>query len=183
MIQAAPVLPSNGSPLLNADTSRQSRALQEQSTSRQRNEYAYVDGQEQKYSSLLTENHYPGHRQPQPRHVYGQTPLQRNQYRYSSSRYQLGHDTHDARARAKQVAEQLYGRFRASDQYMKYRTRQQKDKNHEQKWPDHLEWAFFQGTMTMKGNLAIFADIFNSARVLAPDGPAPNTSQGQEKRT
>lgn len=152
MIQAAPVLPSNGSPLLNADTSRQSRALQEQSTNRQHNEYSYVDGQEQKYSSLLTETHYPGHQQPQPRHVYGQTPLQRNQYRYSSSRYQLGHDTHDARARAKQVAAQLYERFRASDQYMKYRTRQQKDdKNNEQKWPDHLEWAFFQGAMTIQG--------------------------------
>ncbi|KAK4504041.1 hypothetical protein PRZ48_004956 [Zasmidium cellare] len=147
MIQPAPVLPSNGSPLLNADTGRSSRALQEQSNNRQHNEY-YAEPQEQKYASLLTENNYPGHhQQPQPQHIYRQTPLQRNQYRHSSSRYhQLGHDTHDARARAKHIASQLYERFRASDQYMKYRNRQQKDdKNGEgQKWPDHLEWAFFQ---------------------------------------
>lgn len=44
-------------------------------------------------------------------------------------------------------AEQLYRRFEKSDQYVKYRARQAKDDkgNGDQKWPDHLEKAFFRG--------------------------------------
>nr|POE66101.1 hypothetical protein CFP56_54362 [Quercus suber] len=54
-------------------------------------------------------------------------------------------------AYAIRTAKNLLGRFKASVQYMKYRTRQQKDSKqaHEQKWPDHLEEAFFRGKKDM----------------------------------
>nr|POE79787.1 conidiophore development regulator abaa [Quercus suber] len=44
------------------------------------------------------------------------------------------------------TAKNLLRRFKASEQYMKYRNRQQKEnrQGQEQKWPDHLEEAFFR---------------------------------------
>ncbi|EME45955.1 hypothetical protein DOTSEDRAFT_127012, partial [Dothistroma septosporum NZE10] len=53
----------------------------------------------------------------------------------------------DDRARVEKAARILYHRFRNSESYMKYRTRQQKDdkgNQGEQKWPDRLEQAFFE---------------------------------------
>ena len=50
-------------------------------------------------------------------------------------------------ARIRFDSERLYNRFKKSDQYVKYRNRQTKDDkgNEDQKWPDHLEKAFFRG--------------------------------------
>ena len=46
------------------------------------------------------------------------------------------------------TARDLYQRFRSSDQYVKYRERQSdRQQSEDQKWPDRLERAFFQGML------------------------------------
>lgn len=151
MIQPAPVLRSNAPPLSDADGIGQSRVLQEHSGNRQFNEYSYVDeSTEEKYpATLLAENAYCSHqahhqRPHQPHPVHQQPSHSRQHNRNGSARSQIDPNH---RARAEKTARYLYHRFRASDQYMKYRTRQQKDEKPgtEQKWPDRLELAFFQG--------------------------------------
>lgn len=145
MIQPARVLLSNAPPL-DSDSSHASRVLQEHSGNRQLNDDSYANAIDDKYpSTLLAENNYPVHQPVHgPQHVYRQTLQQKHGYRYGHSRH-LG--VQSDQVRNAKIARFLYHRFRASDQFMKYRHRQQTPdkKSQEQKWPDHLERAFIQG--------------------------------------
>lgn len=160
MLQPTRVLPSNAPPLQEGGDGlhQASRVLQEHSGNRQQHydfgntsawdqsKYSYDD---QKYPAnvLAGENAYPRHHvqhhqgQHQHTQLYQPQPQHRATWRYS---YPRGYQDEAA---LQYNAERLYRRFRQSDQYNKYRTRQSKEDkgNGEQKWPDHLEKAFFRG--------------------------------------
>ena len=153
MIQPSRVLPSNAPPLTEGDNLHHaSRILQEHSGNRQQSDLGLQNDYEQKYpSSLLTENTYPrhhGHQQlHQTQHLYHPQPQHRQIWRYGHLRGSFGYPSPEQLAKIEFEADRLYRRFRQSDQYIKYRTRQSKDDkgNGDQKWPDHLEKAFFRG--------------------------------------
>lgn len=151
MIQPTQVLPSNTSPLRNDDNVYQaSRLLQKHSGNRQQPDFSFGDEYNPKYaSSVLTGNHFSiGHQQPyQQAQLYHPQPRLRQQWRYGYTRGGHRHNAPEEEARVRYDAERLYNRFRKSDQYVKYRNRQTKDdkNNDDQKWPDHLEKAFFRG--------------------------------------
>jgi hypothetical protein len=162
MMLPARVLPSNAPPLLDGDALQSaSRVLQEHSGNRQISDLAFVETDyEQKYSgvTLFNENSYELQIQPpQPQHHLQQQQLthhlhyHRPQHRHHTLRHGQHYATNPYLARlhdpkAVVEAEFLYRRFKQSDSYVKYRNRQSKgDKNEEQKWPDHLEKAFFRG--------------------------------------
>lgn len=166
MLQPTRVLPSNAPPLQEGNDGLQqaSRVLQEHSGNRQQHhdfgstadwdptKYLY----DQKYpANVLTgENAYARHQaphqypQPQHQHLYHPRPQHRHAWRYGGYRAPYGQIDE---VRVQHDAERLYQRFRQSDQYVKYRTRQSKDDkgNGDQKWPDHLEKAFFRGRFSM----------------------------------
>ncbi|CAK1356868.1 unnamed protein product [Cercospora beticola] len=143
MLQPTPVVPSNA-PLHHQESyTRSSRVLQEHSGNRQQDYYAAsVD---QKYpASYLTENTYPAYQQvPRPLHTNTHSLLQHNRLRHPQQRFHHGQrDPQQIRKEARY----LFHRFRSSDGYMKYRNRQHKEDKgvSEQKWPDRLEYAFFE---------------------------------------
>ncbi|KAK5171196.1 uncharacterized protein LTR77_004340 [Saxophila tyrrhenica] len=153
------VLRSNAPPLDDGDgLDLTSRILQEHSGNRQHNAYPFPTGFEQKCpTSLLTENAYSRHHQWTGHHndhqqLYYPRPHPRLALRHGYPR--IGHPQCSPQEEAKnQVeAEFLYQRFRQSDAYVKYRGRQSKDDkgNEDQKWPDHLEKAFFRALVTWK---------------------------------
>lgn len=144
MLQPTPVVPSNA-PLHHQESyTRSSRVLQEHSGNRQQDYYAAsVD---QKYpASCLTENTYPAYQQvSRPLHTNTHSLLQHNRLRHPQQRFHHGQrDPQQIRKEARY----LFHRFRSSDGYMKYRNRQHKEDKgvSEQKWPDRLEYAFFEG--------------------------------------
>jgi hypothetical protein len=129
--------------------------LQEHSGNRQFNDYSYSTEYEQKFTQPFpNENAYAVH-YPQPSL---QQQLQQRRRRYYHTTHRLHHPqpqrqyqyfrfTAEEERRNAAEAEYLFSRFRQSDAYVKYRSRQSKDDkgNDDQKWPDHLEKAFFQG--------------------------------------
>ncbi|GIZ42805.1 hypothetical protein CKM354_000605900 [Cercospora kikuchii] len=143
MLQPTPVVPSNA-PLHHQESyTRSSRVLQEHSGNRQQDYYA--SSVDQKYpASYLTENTYPAYQQvPRPLHTNTHSLLQQNRLRHPQQRFHHGQrDPQQIRKEARY----LFHRFRSSDGYMKYRNRQHKDDKgaSEQKWPDRLEYAFFE---------------------------------------
>ena len=141
---AARVLPSNAPPL--RDGSDASRVLQEHSGNRQHNDYSVSNGYEQKYAgSALAENTYPT--QQQHGQLYNTQPQYRTPHRYGYASNRRPHHPHEDDAWVAQEAKKLYRRFFQSEQYTKYRTKQHKEDKggQDQKWPDHLEEAFFRG--------------------------------------
>lgn len=161
MLQPTRVLPSNAPPLQDGSDGlhQASRVLQEHSGNRQQHhdfgstgdwdqtKYLY-DQQKYPANVLSGENAYPrphGSHQlyHQSQHLYHPQPQHRQAWRYGGYR-PYGQINE---AQVQYDAERLYQRFRKSDQYVKYRTRQSKDDkgNGDQKWPDHLEKAFFRG--------------------------------------
>jgi transcriptional enhancer factor len=153
MILPTRVLPSNAPPLQEDNgVQHASRVLQEHSGNRQLVDFNNTDEYQPKYpSSGLTDSSYPRHHVLQPtQHVYRSQPQYRPTYRHGYGRpgYRC-YMTPQEEAKLQYEAERLYRRFRQSDQYIKYRARQSKDDkgNGDQKWPDHLEKAFFRGTI------------------------------------
>ena len=154
------VVPSNAPPD-GGGVHQASRVLQEHSGNRQQNDFLLKNEFEQKYpSSLLTKNHYQSHYEnpappppPLPQHQYTHhyhpRPQHRQPVRYGTHRGQYGQFGPEEEARTRVEADRLYQRFKKSDQYVKYRQRQTKDDkgNGDQKWPDHLEKAFFLGEL------------------------------------
>jgi len=160
MIQPAPVLPSNAPPLRDGDGVYQgSRVLQEHSGNRQQHDYQIVGGYEQKYSTPLpTENAWPQQQQQQqqPGHTiqpYRTQPQYRQPLTYGQARHARNYYYGDDEARITRQANFLFQRFEDSAAYQKYRGRQQKDDkgSQDQKWPDHLERAFFRGEPVFDG--------------------------------
>ena len=157
MIQPTQVLPSNAPPLRDRDNVHQaSRVLQEHSGNRQLNAFGFSIDFEQKYpSSVSTENSYPRHHNaahhqvPQHQHLYHPQPQHRHALRYSYGQRGYYRSSPEDEARIQYQSDRLYERFRQSEQYIKYRSRQAKDDkgNGDQKWPDHLEKAFFRGLL------------------------------------
>ncbi|EGP87880.1 Tec1-like protein [Zymoseptoria tritici IPO323] len=148
MIQPTRVLPSNASPLRDADSLHGPRVLQEHSGNRQYHNYSYTEHSQPKYPpSLSTENSYIGH-QPlhHEAHYYQQHPAQRYHGGSRRSRPPTREEQDAWMRKCLKEADVLYARFRASDGYAKYRQRQQREEKPgtEQKWPEHLEVAFFQ---------------------------------------
>ena len=167
MLQPVHVLPSNAPPLQdgNDNLHHTSRVLQEHSGNRQQHndlgasnnwdQSSYQYDQQKYPANVLTgENVY--HHQPgairsqhhrQNHHLYHPQPQHRYTWRYGHGARSYGHHDPNREARVQHDADRLYQRFRKSDQYLKYRTRQSKDDkgSGDQKWPDHLEKAFFRG--------------------------------------
>lgn len=148
MIQpAACVLPSNAPPLREGggDNTIQhaSRVLQEHSVNRQQNDHSSTAVYEPTYNipTQTGENAYPSFPQfpqHQPQTDYSQTYRAPPGYGYRHPDNERG---------VVKKASELYRRFQECPGYTKYRSRQQKDDKagQEQKWPDHLEEAFFRG--------------------------------------
>ncbi|KAM0719988.1 hypothetical protein Q7P37_004123 [Cladosporium fusiforme] len=141
MIQPC-VLPSNSSPLVGGSDPAP-RILQEHSGNRQHHDFRFSQDYEPKCATLLlSENTQPRLPvKPQPvYHIGTQHPL-----RSGFARPSYGRSHYTTPAEKDERADRLYKRFYASEGYAKYRARQVKnDKNGEQKWPDHLEQAFFR---------------------------------------
>ena len=139
------VLPSNASPLVGGSEAAP-RVLQEHSGNRQ-HDFKFSQDYELKSSgSLLSENIHP--RLPvRPQPVYRQHALSHTPYRSGFARPNYGRMHHPTQAEKDERARILLRRFHSSEQYAKYRSRQTKTdgKDGDQKWPDHLEQAFFRG--------------------------------------
>lgn len=162
MLQPARVLPSNAPPLREGDSVHQaSRVLQEHSGNRQQNDYSTANGYDQKYPTpALTENTWPHHQQPQhTTQLYHPQPQYRQTFTYGQTRHP-GYYHGDDDASVIPRARALYRRFQASDLYKKYRGRQHKDDKNgqDQKWPDHLEEAFFRGESPLNSTKSSAAD-------------------------
>lgn len=155
MIHPPRVLPSNAPPLAGEGNEQPSRVLQEHSGNRQATPFTYGQGygEQKTVPASLGENTYPSHPMHSTYSLYSQPPASnwhpdprgRTGYVPSTCRRKTGYITAAEKALE---AQKLYRRFLNSDSYAKYRQRQQKDDkgNQEQKWPDHLEEAFFRGT-------------------------------------
>lgn len=143
----APIVPSNAPPQSDVIHGQHtSRVLREHSGNRQHDYYG--SSLEQKYpSAYLSENTYSTYQHvPRPAHVSQQTLLQHNRSRHGQHRHIHGQrDPQQIRKEARY----LFQRFKAADGYNKYRNRQSKDDKGTgegaQKWPDRLEYAFFEG--------------------------------------
>jgi hypothetical protein len=145
MIQPC-VLPSNASPLVGGSEAAP-RVLQEHSGNRQ-HDFKFSQDYELKGSaSLLSENTYP--RLPvRPQQVYRhQHAVSHTPFRSGLARPNYGRLHHPTQAEKDERARILLRCFHNSEQYAKYRSRQGKSdgKDGDQKWPDHLENAFFRG--------------------------------------
>lgn len=179
MLQPTRVLPSNAPPLQDGSDGlhQASRVLQEHSGNRQQhlphdafgsapsdwNQLKQLyDPQKYPANVLTGENAYPTHHSILHRGPHQVTPsahrshnLYPNQASYRPS-FRNGHGrfwSPQDEAKLQHDAERLYQRFAKSDQYVKYRTRQSKEDkgNSDQKWPDHLEKAFFRGESRSAG--------------------------------
>jgi transcriptional enhancer factor len=146
MIQPC-VLPSNASPLVSGSEAAP-RVLQEHSGNRQ-HDFKFSQDYELKGSgSLLSENIHPRIPvRPQPLYRH-QHAVSHAPFRSGFARPNYGRLHHPTQAEKDERARILLRRFHNSEQYAKYRSRQGKTegKDGDQKWPDHLEQAFFRGT-------------------------------------
>jgi len=152
MIQPPRLLPSNAPRLPTEGNDAAPRVLQEHSGNRHQCYPFAPNYEEQKYGpSRSTENAcpappaqdgYPLH--PQLHAVAWPLDFRRSGYGRGAYGPKSTWPPRDPTVEATK----LYKRFLSSDQYAKYRQRQHKDdkSNQEQKWPDRLEEAFFQGT-------------------------------------
>lgn len=189
--QPTQVLPSNAPPLRDSliDHASHRAVLQEQSGNRQHNYHGHAQhqplniyGQHKIVSSSINgnafgENAY-AYRQPSLQtSYYGQN--QSYQQRPSWPRAFQDRDA-EARARVNEGWQSLYNRFVNCPRYKEYRSKQHKDgkKPLEQKWPEHLEQAFFKG-MCCVSLLASNLLILCSAAILATDGTTQAYAQGQ----
>jgi transcriptional enhancer factor len=154
------VLPSNAPPLHDGDgLQHASRILQEHSGNRQHNDFGFATEYEQKFDpSVFGENSYACQQQIQQQHphhvtqqLYHPRPQHRQAWRYGSYNRGYGYPNPEEDAKNQVEADYLYRRFRQSESYVKYRARQSKEDkgNDEQKWPDHLEKAFFRGRLLL----------------------------------
>lgn len=151
------VLPSNAPPLEENGVYQASRVLQEHSGNRQQSTLV-VHGSDQKASSTTSiENSWSSQPVQQlgiaTANRYYQVPTS---YRQPSLPYGHPHRhsryfSHGEEESVTRQAKRLWQRFQASPAYKKYRGRQHKDDkgNTEQKWPDHLEEAFFRGKQVL----------------------------------
>jgi hypothetical protein len=145
MIQPC-VLPSNASPLVGGGEPVP-RVLQEHSGNRQ-HDFKFSQDYDLKGSvALLSENTHP--RLPvRTQHVYRhEQAVSHAPFRSGLARTNYGRLHHPTQAEKDERARILLRRFHNSEQYAKYRARQQNNdaKDGDQKWPDHLEEAFFRG--------------------------------------
>ncbi|KAI6827477.1 hypothetical protein KC340_g9641 [Hortaea werneckii] len=146
------VLPSNAPPLEENGVYQASRVLQEHSGNRQQSTLV-VHGSDQKASSTTSiENSWSSQHVQQlgiatANHYY-QVPTSYRQpsLPYGHPHRQSRYFNHSEEESITRQAKRLWQRFQASPAYKKYRGRQHKDDkgNTEQKWPDHLEEAFFR---------------------------------------
>lgn len=147
MIHQPCVLPSNASPLVGSSESAP-RVLQEHSGNRQHDFKFSQDYEIKSSASLLSENTHP--RLPlRTQNVYRhQHAIPHTPFRSGFARPSYGRSHHPTQAEKDERARVLLRRFHNSEGYSKYRSRQTKTdaKEGEQKWPDHLEQAFFRGT-------------------------------------
>ena len=152
------ILPSNAPPLTDGDiVHHASRVLQEHSGNRQSDYTASAPaGYPAKYPTpLLTENVLPisQPQQPAPQQyaapMYNPQPQYGQTFSYGQARHSQGYYHGNDDSWVVKQAKYLYRRFQNSSPYMKYRGRQHKDDkgNSDQKWPDHLEEAFFRGIL------------------------------------
>lgn len=135
------ILPSNAPPWSGAvDDQVSARVLHEQSGNRQ-SDFAAAGLPESKYRyPSLNENGYPIH------HRHGRVHQSQGRPIYHGGYQQLEADRN---ARTAIEARSLYTHILNSDGYKTYRSRQSTDdptdvKGANQKWPEHLERAFFQ---------------------------------------
>lgn len=136
------ILPSNAPPWSNGgDDHLSTRVLREQSGNRQ-SDFAGSNDLEPKYQySSLNENGYP------VRHHYSHVHHPRSQNPYHGRHYQSEPEKNAQRNAVTAIeAKGLYRYILSSEGYRKYRARQPKDEKSsgDQKWPEHLERAFFQ---------------------------------------
>jgi len=150
------VLPSNGSPPHDENNvSHASRILQEQSGNRQQLEPHQIDYLQKHPYSLLSESHHPisllHFSHPHAPQLYHPQPQHRQPWRFTLPSKSQQYAAPEVEAAIRYDAERLYAHFRQSEAYNKYRNRQTKDEKGggDQKWPDHLERAFFRGTLSM----------------------------------
>ncbi|KAI7086025.1 hypothetical protein KC356_g5369 [Hortaea werneckii] len=146
------VLPSNAPPLEENGVYQASRVLQEHSGNRQQSTLV-VQGPDQKASSTTSiENSWSSQHVQQlgvaaANHYYHlPTSYRQSSLPYGHSHRHSRYLIHSDEERITRQAKHLWQRFQASPAYKKYRGRQHKDDkgNTEQKWPDHLEEAFFR---------------------------------------
>ena len=189
------VLPSNAPPLLDDGLHSASKVLQEHSGNRQHTDLSYGGGYDTKYSSsLFNENsyiHQHQYQQPLPQQqqltqqLHHSRPQQRQQWKYGIQRNGY-HNYATLDHRKVQVeAEYLYSRFKQSESYVKYRTRQTKDDkgNDDQKWPEHLEKAFFQGeTPFVTHCTSDGPDFWSSSGHMDSNGPPERVVERQAAR-
>jgi hypothetical protein len=191
MILPTRVVPSNAPPLHDGDGSQHmSRVLQVHSGNRQFNDYSYPTEYEQKFAQPFpNENAYAVH-YPQPS-LQQQLRQRRRHYYHTPHRihhpqpyrpHQYFRFSAEEERRNAAEAEYLFSRFRQSDAYVKYRSRQSKDDkgNDDQKWPDHLEKAFFQGAH--RSSKRVFKHQTNqrcSSRNMAAHGASEDLAQGE----
>lgn len=153
MIQPEHVLPSNAPPLRDDGRLFQvSRVLQEQSGNRQQSEFVldHDVGEIKGEATSFDENQVvaPLQRLQSFPPLYHPQPQHRQAWRYGYARAGWRYPGPEEEARIRLEAERLYNRVRKSQHYLKYRDRQTKDDkgNQDQKWPEHLEKAFFRGS-------------------------------------
>lgn len=148
MIQPACVLPSNASPLVGG-SEPPPRVLQEHSGNRQHHEYKFSQDYEQKCSTTLLSENSQSRLPLKTQHFYStqQHTTAHQPWRSGYARPSYGRSHYPTPAEKDAQARRLLRRFHAAEGYSKYRARQLKpdDKNGDQKWPDHLEQAFFRG--------------------------------------
>ncbi|RMY87853.1 hypothetical protein D0862_10596 [Hortaea werneckii] len=147
------VLPSNAPPLEENGVYQASQVLQEHSGNRQQSTLV-VHGSDQKASSTTSiENSWSSQHVQQlggvatANHYYRlPTSYRQSSLPYGNAHRQNRYFIHSEEEKVTRQAKHLWQRFQASPAYKKYRGRQHKDDkgNTEQKWPDHLEEAFFR---------------------------------------
>jgi transcriptional enhancer factor len=160
MLQPTRVLPSNASPVHEDDGVHETRILQEHSGNRQHHEYPYLAHavNDLKYQqSFLSENSYLEQHQPppHPNYFYQQSNVIRQHHNHGLGRRRpTDHEIACIMQRVRRNADDLCRRFNASDGYVKYRQRQKQNTKikADQKWPEHLELAFFQGMFSREAD-------------------------------
>lgn len=182
MLQPPAVLHSNAPPLGDGASNVQlaSRVLQEHPGNRQLDYHASTAYCEKHSAPIQAENSWP--------RTFGQYPqplTHAPRYGLAGLGYGYRRQSHwDSAEEVRKKAKALFNRFQKSEQYTKYRARQQKgDKNQEQKWPDNLELAFFQGEPLVTLLRRVSTNIFlPSSRDMAANGPPQVRIQGQATR-
>jgi hypothetical protein len=186
MMLPARVLPSNAPALGDDGLHLTNRVLQEHSGNRQHNTYSYTDYEQKIPTSFSVENAYAHRPQPpiqhQPaRRLYHPQPVHRQEWKYGYSSNGYAEYSPEEEVKNQVEAKYLYRRFRQSDPYVKYRNRQQKEDkgNDDNKWPDHLEKAFFRGMFAVNARYISKLTLSPSIGDLEANGPSQDPAQAQ----